>query len=213
MSRRGNAHGFTLLEMLVVLILVALVSGLLFEAVSRVGDLRVRLSRNLDGAFEATLTSQWFRGTVAMALPDHDGGVDSFKGTPSSFNGLTAQALDGWPGTPTPFAWRLVGEPTTSVTRLEYRSGDGSWREIARWSGLAARFRYAGPDGNWIAEWPPALSGGGRLGAVVQMQTPQLPRFVRLDGAQAPDSWSTVVAVVGTTHTPQRIGDFLRALR
>ena len=67
--RRGNASirqgGFTLLEMLVVMVLTALVVWIAFEGLSRVADLRVRLARHLDGALDETIVASWFRASVS----------------------------------------------------------------------------------------------------------------------------------------------------
>jgi prepilin-type N-terminal cleavage/methylation domain-containing protein len=213
-AANGTASGFTLLEMLVVLVLVALVVGLLFEGLGRVADLRLRLARHLDSALDSAIVASWFRSSVTSMLPAQEGAADAFRGGPAEMSGLTLQPLDQPTGAAVAFAWRLAPDASSGLIRLSYRGADGRWREVAAWSGDRARFLYAGPDGDWREEWPPPL-GTGRtpLGRVVEMRQPQLPRFVRLEGGSGPEAWSTAAAVVGTTMAPLGVNDTLRMLR
>ena len=215
--RRGNASirqgGFTLLEMLVVMVLTALVVGIAFEGLSRVADLRVRLARHLDGALDETIVASWFRASVSALQPDLENAPDAFKGSAIEMSGLTLRPVDQPPGAATAFAWRLAQEPASGITRLSYRGVDGAWREIAAWPGAGARFLYAGPDGEWRSEWPPPLSGGAPLGQIVQRQRPQLPRFVSLDGGTGAEARSIAASILGTTLPKQGIADQLKVFQ
>lgn len=215
-SDRGPARqsGFTLLEMLVVMVLTALVVGIAFEGLSRVADLRVRLARHLDGALDETVVASWFRASVSALQPDLDAAPDAFKGSATEMSGLTLQPVDQSPGAASAFAWRLAQESASGLTRLSYRGVDGTWREIAAWPGAGARFLYAGPDGEWRSEWPPPLSGASvPLGQIVQRQRPQLPRFVSLDGGPGAEARSIAVSVLGTTLPKQGAADQLKAFQ
>lgn len=212
-SRRPGQRGFTLLEMLVVLVLTALVVGIVFEGLGRVADLRVRLARHLDGALDETIVGSWFRASVAALQTDLEGAPGAFRGGPQEMSGLTLKPIELPAGAPTAFAWRLVTETASGTVRLGYRGADGTWREIAAWPGTGARFLYAGPDGEWRNEWPPPLSGGAPLGQVVSRQRPQLPRFVRLDGGTGPETRSTVATILGTAQPKQGLSDILGAVR
>lgn len=210
---RTNQQGFTLVEMLVVLVLTALVVGMVFEGLGRVADLRVRLARHLDGAMDETITGSWFRSSVAALQTDLEGAPGAFRGGPQEMSGLTLKPIELPAGAPTAFAWRLVAETASRSVRLGYRGADGVWREIATWPGTSARFLYAGPDGNWLGEWPPPLSGGAPLGQIVSRQRPQLPRFVRLDIGTGPEARSTITAVLGTALPRQGLTDILRSIQ
>ena len=210
---RTSQGGFTLVEMLVVLVLTALVVGMVFEGLGRVADLRVRLARHLDGALDETITGSWFRSSVAALQTDLVGAPDAFRGGPQEMSGLTLKPIELPAGAPTAFAWRLVAETASRSIRLGYRGADGAWREIATWPGTSARFLYAGPDGNWLGEWPPPLSGGAPLGQIVSRQRPQLPRFVRLDIGASPEARSTITAVLGTALPRQGLTDILRSIQ
>jgi prepilin-type N-terminal cleavage/methylation domain-containing protein len=207
-------RGFTLIEMLVVLVLTTLVVGIVFEGLGRVADLRVRLARHLDGALDETIVGSWFRSSLAALQTDLDGAPAAFRGGPAEMSGLTLKPIELPAGAPTAFAWRLVAETASGSTRLGYRGADGVWREIAAWPATGARFLYAGPDGEWRSEWPPPLSGGSApLGQVVSRQRPQLPRFVRLDGGTGTEARSTVTTILGTTMPKQGLTDILGAVR
>ena len=108
-------RGFTLIEMLVVLVLIALVVGLVFEGLGRVADLRHRLARHLDGALDNAIVGSWFRSSISALLPDRDGAPDAFRGGPSEMSGLTLQPLDQPTGAAVPFAWRLAADPASGV--------------------------------------------------------------------------------------------------
>lgn len=213
-SSRPGQRGFTLLEMLVVLVLTALVVGIVFEGLGRVADLRVRLARHLDGALDAAITGSWFRSSLAALQTDLQGAPDVFRGGPQEMSGLTLKPVDLPAGAPAAFAWRLTADAASATTRLGYRGADGAWREIAAWPGTGARFLYAGPDGEWRDEWPPPLSGGSTpLGQVVSRQRPQLPRFVRLEGGTGAEARSIVATILGTTMPRQGLADILKAIQ
>jgi prepilin-type N-terminal cleavage/methylation domain-containing protein len=209
----ARQRGFTLIEMLVVMMLVALVVGMVFEGLGRVADLRLRLARHLDGALDSAIVGSWFRSSIAALVPDQDGAANAFRGGPAEMSGLTLQPLDQPIGAAVSFAWRLAPDQGRGLIQLSYRGADGAWREIAAWPGTGARFLYAGPDGEWQGEWPSPLAGGTRLGQVVELRKPQLPRFVRLDGGAGPEAWSTAASIAGTTMAPQGVTDVLRMLR
>ena len=212
-QRRGQ-RGFSLLEMLVVLVLTALVVGIVFEGLGRVADLRVRLARHLDGALDETIAGSWFRSSLAALQTDLEGAPDVFRGGPQEMSGLTLKPIEQPAGAPTAFAWRLATNAASGSIRLSYRGADGAWREIAAWPGAGARFLYAGPDGEWRSEWPPPLSGGSTpLGQVVSRQRPQLPRFVRLDGGTGAETRSIVTTILGTTMPRQGLADILKAIQ
>jgi type II secretory pathway pseudopilin PulG len=201
-----------LLETLVVLVLLAAVVGLLFEAISRVGDLRVRLTRFVDQTMTATLAAAWYRQTVVVMLPDFENGPNSFKGNVQGFTGLTLAPLDETAGAPTAFGWRAVRDDN-GVSRLQYGNAQGEWRDVMAWQGPTARFSYADRLGDWSDEWPRPLSGGGPLGVVRPVTLPQLPRFVRFDAGRGAEQWSSIVAVVPPAAPPPRAEDVIRAIR
>ncbi|MBM3535201.1 MAG: prepilin-type N-terminal cleavage/methylation domain-containing protein [Alphaproteobacteria bacterium] len=210
---RTGEGGFTLIEMLVVLVLTALLVTVVFEGLARIADLRVRLARHLDGALDEIMVGSWFRSSVAALQPDLADAPDAFRGSASEMSGLTLKPIDLPAGGATPFGWRLSPDAASGATRLFYRGGDGTWREIASWAAASARFLYAGPDGEWRSEWPPPRFGVVPLGQMGSHDQAQLPRFVRLEGGSGAGSRSVAASVFGSRLPRQGINSLSQAIR
>jgi len=171
--------GFTLLEMLVVLVLVGLMSTLLLQGFSYVLHLRTRFLIHLEDAQQGALKEYWFRSTVAGILADYKDGEHIFQGNERQLSGLTIASLDNVAGMPAAFVWQL--HSANDMTTLRYQNSQGEFWEIARWQGNQGRFRYRAVDGKWYERWPPKLG----------MEPPQLPRLIVLEGIrrQTPFTW------------------------
>ena len=103
---RGGAalRGFTLMEMLVVLVITSLAAGLLMQASTQVLGLQARLNAQLDGLRGPALGADWLRQVVQGLQPDYDDGANRFRGSARGFAGLTTNALSGSYGGLEPFA-------------------------------------------------------------------------------------------------------------
>lgn len=171
-------RGFTLLEMLVVLVLISLISMLLFEGVSYVLHLRSGFLGQLEDSQKGVLQEHWFRSTSSAIVTDYQKGAHIFKGNERQFSGLTIAPLDNVTGMPSPFAWQL--KYSNGITTLDYQNSRGeSWR-VSRWLGDEGHFRYMAADGKWHRKWPP-----------FGLQSAQIPRMIRLSGQrrQTPFLW------------------------
>ncbi len=163
-------RGFTLLEMLVVLVLVALISTLLLEGISHVLLLRERLLG--------------VRSSVAGLLPDYPTAQSNllfqarspqvFEGQSDALSGLTLAALDANGGVPTRFSWRLL------------RANQEYWA-VMGWPGEQGEFRYQDKAGKWHEQWPPALG----------LEPPQLPSAVLLTGLRQQQAFTWLVPILG----------------
>jgi prepilin-type N-terminal cleavage/methylation domain-containing protein len=150
MSRMGSRHrGFSLLEALVTLAIVALVAGLCMQALLQVMALRERVLRHDRDARASALHERWFRDSVGASLPDLPRGVARFEGDGEGVRFLTASPLKGR-GVASA-GWRLRND---GVERnLEYRQADESWA-MPVGPFIDARFTYQAADGRWHAAWP-----------------------------------------------------------
>jgi general secretion pathway protein J len=171
--------GFTLLEMLVVLVLVGLISTLLLQGFSYVLHLRTRFLIHLENAQQGALKEYWFRGTVAAILADYKNGEHIFQGNERQLTGLTIAPLDNVAGVPSTLTWQL--QSADGMTILNYQNSRGESWEVARWQGNEGHFSYRAVDGKWYDQWPPKLG----------MEPPQLPRLIVLEGIrhQTPFTW------------------------
>jgi prepilin-type N-terminal cleavage/methylation domain-containing protein len=178
----GLAAGFSILEMLVVLIIVGLVTSSMFEAMSRLNDVRGRLSPFLADSERIGLMNSWFRTAVNDIVPDQQNGKNIFKGAAHSFSGLTLGPLSGDPGAPSPFQWELVYDSQHDRTVLRYTGFDKNPIEVRGWHGDKTAFAYLAPDLTWSETWPPGI-----------LKSKQLPLAIRL---YAPEEGATIVAAI-----------------
>jgi prepilin-type N-terminal cleavage/methylation domain-containing protein len=178
----GRSAGFTILEVLVVLIIVGLVASSLFEAMTRLNDVRGRLSPFLAESERTGLMNSWFRTSVNDVVPDQEYGKNIFKGAARSFSGLSLAPLSGDPGAPSPFQWDLVYDALHDRTVLRYTGYDKNPIEVRGWHGDKTAFAYLAPDLSWSESWPPGIQ-----------KTKQLPLAVRL---YTPEEGSTIVAAI-----------------
>ena len=189
---RGAQRGFTLVEMLVVLVLTSLAAGLLMEASTHVLGLQQRLNGQLERLRGPALSADWLRQVVQGLQPDYHDGAHRFTGTARGFAGLTTNALSGAYGGLEPFAVVLQHDAATDTSTLRYAPGAnaGAVAErmadalapegsvvLLRWPGNAQRLRYWDDKGEPHEAWPPP-----------QGQWRPLPSAITLEGDGNGDS-------------------------
>jgi len=190
-----NFYGFTLLEMLVVLVIVSLISTVLLEGFSYVLHLRSGFLVQLENGQKGVIQEHWFRSSIAGIVTDYQEGEDIFKGKERELSGLTLAALDSIAGAPTSFAWQL--QYTDGTTRLNYQNSQGEIWEVAHWFGDEGYFQYRAVNGDWHNQWPPQLG----------LKTAQIPRLIVLHGKrrQTPFAWIVKLAEDDQTRIDYRL--------
>jgi len=176
-----NLRGFTLLEMLVVLVLVGLISTLLFQGVSYILVMRSRIFVQLNDLRQGVIQEYWFRSSTAAIVTDYEEGEHIFKGDERQFSGLTLAALDAAVGVPTVFSWQLHFDK--GMTVLRYQKSQGDYWDVARWRGNQGFFRYRAREGEWHNQWPPSFGA----------DTPQIPRMILVQGQRRQISITWIV--------------------
>ncbi len=191
-------RGFTLIEMLVVLIITALVSGVLFQALERSYSLQRRFGTELFKVQQGQMAIDWYRQTVQGLYPDVPEASDIFKGDANGFSGLTTNPLGEDYGAPTPIQWALVARTDQPRIDLVYRER-GQDTVVSSWQGTEAKFVYY--DELQVAHdtWPPKLG-----------LFPQLPRQVQLEARDNGDPFVVVAAPMGPTEALLRPQDLFR---
>src|SRR5712691_10983060 len=177
MSRKAPECGFTLTELLVVL-----VSGVLLSGFERVLDIRVRLAAFLDGVKAPVLVADWFRSSVSGLLADSPSGTDRFAGGPRRLTGLSIAPVNGSAGVPTRIAWEVVYEPDAGRSYLRYRNDNGGEMTIASLPGDYGGLSYCGGDRTCHDSWP------------ATEQSAQLPALIRLDALKGSEPWPILAA-------------------
>ena len=148
-------RGFTLLEILVVLVLVGLVSTLVMEGFSFAINLQGRLKTQIVDNQLRSIQEQWFR-QVSRAFYEASPSAKNtvFTGTQNRIIGMSLVSLSGNVGIPTKTTWLI--ETTEDGQQLAYQSGDIKKTIIATWHTDDLHFQYLGADGEFYQRWPPA---------------------------------------------------------
>ncbi|PWU29992.1 type II secretion system protein [Pseudomonas sp. RW407] len=191
MNRRfagQRQQGFTLLELIVVLLLATMVTTLLMQGmdyVSRANDsfLRQGESRQL-----RVLAFGWFGDSVSqLAAPAKGEAAARFRGDALSFEGVTLASAERIEGVPVPFAFRLerLGEQGRERTGLIYvrRLQASRWPLLELQGG--AHFLYRDESGGWHDNWPPLPALADSLPAAVALNAPA-ERLFRLARVATP---------------------------
>lgn len=142
--------GFTLVELLVVLVLMATVMGLFLDPIARVYDLKARLRAFIDQAPDTLLPPLWFQKTVKGLFV----GEEKFEGTADRFAGETIVSFDAEPGVPMPFSWEIAHNTDTGLSSLTYITASDEPRLVLEWQGESGAFSYFDPEAQkWVDEW------------------------------------------------------------
>lgn len=166
-------RGFTLLEMLVVLLIVALAGSLLFEGSAQVLGMQARLEAQLSAQRDTAMRADWLRQLVQGLQPDYQDGRHLFLGTAQGYSGLSTNLLAGDYGSLAPFSIVLSYQANRDETLVRY----GSTAEapvLLTLSGTRTQLRYWDDQGEAHDSWPPAMG-----------LWPQLPRAITLEGRAA----------------------------
>jgi prepilin-type N-terminal cleavage/methylation domain-containing protein len=202
-------RGFTLLEMLVTLVIVALVATILAQALGQLA----RIERLLDGgqlrSASATLRAEWAR-TALESLQPGTQESEKMRGAARELQGLSS-AVPMLHGVGTAqMQLRLVASDDRSSTRLELRlmGSDEAAVVLHSWPGSDGQFFYLDRQGAWLDHWPAEVTGG--VSSISSITNPPLPRAVMLrTGAQA---WGVLIAAPRSSGLPQPSRRQLEAL-
>jgi general secretion pathway protein J len=168
--------GFTLLEVIVVLMISSLITVILVQSLSLVLDTRLRVINELTRIEILGIQNSIVTSPLRGLLPDHKTGDYVFLGEERRLKGLTLTPLQGTSGAPTGFSMTLDYDSTKDMTSLTYLEQGYDPIEIARWPGNAGTFSYRGRSGELIKRWPPQSFASTQLDEFLQV-----PRTLRLE--------------------------------
>jgi hypothetical protein len=188
--------------MLVVLVIVALITGILLFAFERVLDIRIRLAAFIEGTDVPTLIAGWFRNSVDGLVPDAKDGADQFAGTARGFSGLSLAPVDGMPGVPVRITWELDFDPAAGRTYLRYQAAGEAPLTVASWPGNLGGLSYCSADLACAASWPPQRE-----------KASELPALIRLDAVKGTEFWPILAAPQAARNPLPKIPDFAGTLR
>jgi general secretion pathway protein J len=191
---RHHHAGFTLIEVLVVLIIVGMVSGILFQALERAYRLQERFGIELFDVQQRQMAADWYRQTVQGLQPDYPDGRNKFQGGAHEFSGLTSNPLRFDQGGATAITWEIRTNPN-GTTALIYRENNRE-STIMNWQGAEAHFVYLDEVQVKHTSWPPPLG-----------KSRQLPRMIMVEASDAGDPVSIVASVMGPIMPLPRLQD------
>ena len=176
-------EGFTLLEVLVVLLIVSLISTLLAQGISMVLNMRYRFVEQLNYQQSGVLQSYWFRQVSMGFTPDQPGGDGVFIGTNQQIHGLTLASLQGEIGVAKQVDFNLERKAADIV--LTYRQNDGRSFELGSWPASQGGFYYLDSNGHWYDQWPPPV-----LESVAQLPAAVL---LKVERGRSPLAWFAAI--------------------
>lgn len=159
--------GFTLLEMLVVLLLVGMLSAVLMQGFIYMAGIYSAVERRQQVLSQQQLLDGWFRDSVAglvSGITRHSTLAESaeFNGKLDTWSGLSLSPLiSKTAGVPHVIAWKIVvenGEASLSYAEAQSQT-DLQWFELDRWQTESIYFSYLDHQGDWQAEFPKWKSG------------------------------------------------------
>ena len=189
---RRRQPGFTLVEVLVVLIIIGIVSGVLFQALEHAYRLQYRFGSELFKVQQGQMAADWYRQTVQGLYPDYAEGRNLFQGDEREFSGLSLNPLGDDYGAPQRITWKLKRNEQNGSTELIY-SSEQRETPILAWRSNKTRFIYLDELQAAHDSWPPKLG-----------LWPQLPKQVHLVAEDAGETVIIVAAPQGPTTPPLR---------
>lgn len=199
--KKHRLSGFTLVEVLVVLVIVGMISTIFFQAFDRVYRLQNRFGVELYNAQQGAMSIDWFRQTVQGLISDYGDGANKFSGGAHEFSGLSTNPLSEEYGSATGIKWEISFDPQTGKTQLTYADAKGE-STIAVWQGGAAKFTYLDDKLEPHETWPSELG-----------MWPQLPKLIRLEAMATGEPLVIMATPLGSPVPMPRPQDFFGAAK
>lgn len=155
---KATTRGFTLVEVLVVLVITALVSTMLFQALAQIYRLQGRFGEQLSQSRLGAMRADWYRQVLQGLQTDYPDGKQRFTGGSQRLEGLSATALLEGGGAP---QWLTleVAPAAGGGSELRYTAGTRQV-QLLQWSGTGrSGFAYLDDTGTEHADWPPQAAG------------------------------------------------------
>lgn len=183
MTISDSARGFTLLEMLVVLVIAGMALALTTQALGQYQRAQTRAVASERAGREYRLSEAWFRDSVRGLYPAASRDAEAarsttklglgdvapvFAGTAQGFTGITLAPVLAGQGIPVAQTWRIVRD-RAGIARLELdEEGKSVMLSLPRAGDM--RLHYVDPEGKLHDQWPPKLGTWKQLPEVVVLE-------------------------------------------
>jgi prepilin-type N-terminal cleavage/methylation domain-containing protein len=167
-DRQPHQTGFTLIEVLVVLIMVGMIGGLLFQALEHAYRLQERFGSELFKVQQGQMAVDWYRQTIQGLYPDQPDGPNLFHGEAKELSGLSVNPLGSEYGAPTQIRWKLRNNLQSGGSELVYVEAQRE-SAILTWRSTQARFVYLDDQLTVHDKWPPPLGLFAQLPRQIQL--------------------------------------------
>ncbi len=188
-SASASGRGFTLLEVLVVLVITSLISVVLIQGLGTVLNLRNSFGAQMLDLDKVILKRNLVRLPLSGLVGDFNDGANIFAGNETLISGLTLQTLSRRPGRPTPFTLAIEFNEEEKLNALVYRESNDKPMTLVQWTGERARFKFIGDPNGWLKSWPPDSMAANSSNMIGEIRPPQLPEliYIETNSVQEPD--------------------------
>jgi prepilin-type N-terminal cleavage/methylation domain-containing protein len=163
--------GYTLMEVLVVLTITGLVSGVLLQALSQVYRMQERFGVQIERSQVGVVEIDWYRQVVQQLQADYVGGPGRLRGDAREFEALGLNPFAREQDLPRGMKLSLRTE--AGRTELWLRSGDKDVA-LAQWPELThSEFVYLDANAERHAQWPPPLGNWPALPSAIWLRLQQ----------------------------------------
>lgn len=164
-----NQSAFTLIEMLVVLIIVAMVVTVVMQGFGYSLGLYQRVVKNQASAYQQAFAYRWFASTLQsqVAMRPKDLGLE---GNQYQLSTYTYNPLLESSGVKTRIVWELGVEGGNLV--LGYREGAQQFM-VNTWAGAKGQFQYMDLERKWRDQWLPSKGEPMVLPSAIRLQVYQ----------------------------------------
>lgn len=195
---KKNNLGFTILEMLVVLVIVSMISTILFQAMDQILKLQHRFGIAIAQSQQGAMRIDWIRQLVQGLQADYSDGQYRFAGTKNKISGLTSNFPSDQYGPIQSFVLQIINEKDSSALVL-YEKESRPPIQLANWQEKKGEFIFVDKKGKTWETWPPET----------MEPSPQLPNkiYLHLKGL---DATQIIVFIPRAGDlTPPRLSDLL----
>ncbi|MDT9001249.1 prepilin-type N-terminal cleavage/methylation domain-containing protein [Paucibacter sp. APW11] len=169
-------HGFSLMELLVVMVIVGLLSSILLQALSQVYRLEERFTTQLQGGQRGVMQEDWLRQVLQSLVPASATSSERLQGSDSRLQAVTLAPLTRAPGAATAVTLELASSGRGGNLVLGYKDDAGTFALMD--AGREASFVYVDEAGMEHGQWPPLSGAHPPLPSAVML------RSVRPEGVQ-----------------------------